>query len=94
MNMREWFQCMACLPALSARYTPSKEIDPSFKTPAANNLLTGSSFAIALGAPMLVLIGMAPKSDTLLFVVLGLQIIYLILLLMIMLKVNRKKVSA
>jgi ESS family glutamate:Na+ symporter len=71
-----------------------REIDPSFKTPAANNLLTGSSFAIALGAPMLVLIGMAPKSDTLLFVVLGLQIIYLILLLMIMLKVNRKKVSA
>lgn len=68
-----------------------REIDPSFETPAANNLLTGSSFAIALGAPMLVLIGMAPKSDTLLFLTLGLQIIYLILLLLIMLKVNRKK---
>jgi len=68
-----------------------REIDPSFKTPAANNLLAGSSFAIALGAPMLILIGMAPKSDTMLFITLGLLIVYLIPLLMIMLKGNSKK---
>ncbi|HHV98755.1 MAG TPA: sodium:glutamate symporter [Clostridiaceae bacterium] len=68
-----------------------REIDSSFKTPAANNLLTGSSFAIILGAPMLVLIGLAPKSDTMLFITFGLMIIYFIPLLFIMLKAKRKK---
>ncbi len=68
-----------------------REIDPSFKTPAANNLLTGSSFAIALGAPMLLLIGMAPESDTMLFVTLGLLIVYLIPLLFIMIKTRCRK---
>ncbi len=68
-----------------------REIDPSFKTPAANNLLTGSSFAIALGAPMLLLIGMAPESDTMLFVTLGLLIVYLIPLLFIMLNARSRK---
>ncbi len=68
-----------------------REIDPEFKTPAANNLLTGSSFAILLGAPMLIFIGLAPESDTLLFVVLGLLAAYMIPLLAIMLKAHRKK---
>lgn len=68
-----------------------REIDPGFKTPAANNLLTGSSFAILLGAPMLIFIGLAPESDTLLFVVLGLLAAYMIPLLAIMLKAHRKK---
>lgn len=68
-----------------------REIDPEFKTPAANNLLTGSSFAIALGAPMLIFIGLAPESELMLFVTLGLLIAYMIPLLLIMLKVRRKK---
>ncbi|HHY65163.1 MAG TPA: sodium:glutamate symporter [Clostridiaceae bacterium] len=68
-----------------------REIDPSFKTPAANNLLTGSSFAIVLGAPMLIFIGLAPESDLMLFVTLGLLFVYLVPLLLIMLKANRKK---
>ncbi|NLU52009.1 MAG: sodium:glutamate symporter [Clostridiaceae bacterium] len=68
-----------------------REIDNSFKTPAANNLLTGSSFAIVLGAPLLVLIGMAPESDFMLFVTFGLLVVYFILLLLLMLKVKRKK---
>jgi len=68
-----------------------REIDPEFKTPAANNLLTGSSFAIAFGAPMLIFIGLAPESDQMLFVTLGLLVLYLIPLLFIMLKVRRKK---
>lgn len=68
-----------------------REIDPSFETPAANNLLTGSSFAIVLGAPMLVFIGLAPESNTMLFITLGLLFIYLIPLLFIMLKVGHKK---
>lgn len=68
-----------------------REIDPSFKTPAANNLLTGSSFAIVLGAPMLIFIGLAPESDLMLFITLGLLFVYLIPLLFIMLKVQRKR---
>jgi ESS family glutamate:Na+ symporter len=68
-----------------------REIDPSFKTPAANNLLTGSSFAIVLGAPMLILIGMAPESDTMLFTTLGLLCVYMIPLLFIILKVRSRK---
>lgn len=68
-----------------------REIDPFFKTPAANNLIGGSGYAIALGAPMLILIGMAPKSDTMLFITLGLLVIYLIPLLLIMFKARHKK---
>ncbi len=68
-----------------------REIDPSFRTPAANNLLTGTSAAIVFGAPMLVLIGMAPKSTTLLFMTLGLMVVYFILLLLFMLKAKGKR---
>ncbi|HZK34680.1 MAG TPA: hypothetical protein VFD33_05155 [Bacillota bacterium] len=66
-----------------------REIDPSYKTPAATNLLSGSSFGILLGAPMLILIGLAPKSDSMLYLVLGLMVVYLALLLLFMLKVKR-----
>ncbi len=68
-----------------------RELDPSFKTPAANNLLAGSGFGIAFGAPMLLLIGLAPESDSMLFLTIGLLIVYLLLLLIFMLKVNHKK---
>jgi ESS family glutamate:Na+ symporter len=68
-----------------------REIDPTYKTPAANNLLTGSSFAILLGAPMLILIGIAPESNAMLFLALGLLFIYLVPLLLIMLKLRRRK---
>lgn len=63
-----------------------REIDPSFRTPAANNLLTGTSAAILFGAPMLILIGMAPKSTGFLFLTFGLLVFYLALLLLFMLK--------
>jgi ESS family glutamate:Na+ symporter len=68
-----------------------RELDPSFRTPAANNLLAGSSFGIAFGAPILLLIGLAPQSDSMLFLTIGILIIYLLLLLLFMLKVNRRK---
>ncbi|MGI6085284.1 MAG: sodium:glutamate symporter [Acetivibrionales bacterium] len=70
-----------------------REIDPSFKTPAANNLLTGSSFAILLGAPMLIFIGLAPESELMLFVTFALLIAYMVPLLFIMLKFHRKKAA-
>lgn len=40
-----------------------REIDPELETPAANNLVTGSSFGILLGAPVLFLVGFAPGSE-------------------------------
>lgn len=67
-----------------------REIDPGFDTPAANNLVTGSSFAIIFAAPMLVLIGMAPKSATMTFVVLGICVAYWALLALFIYKVGRK----
>ena len=39
-----------------------REIDPLMKTPAANNLVLGSSFGIGLGAPILILVGLAARS--------------------------------
>lgn len=57
-----------------------REIDPEYDTPAANNLVLGSSFGIAFGAPILVLVGMAPKSDTMLYIVLGICAVYYLLL--------------
>lgn len=65
-----------------------REIDPDFKTPAANNLVTGSGTGIAFGAPMLLLIGLAPKSTKMTFIVMGLAFLYFLILLFV---VNLKK---
>lgn len=66
-----------------------REIDPNYDTPAANNLITGSSFAIVFGAPMLIFIGMATKSVTMTFITFGLCVIYFVLMLLFIFKVNR-----
>jgi len=58
-----------------------REIDPKFETPAANNLVLGSSFAIGFGIPMLLLIGMAPKSNLMVLVTLGCCAAYFFVLL-------------
>lgn len=62
-----------------------RPIDPNFETPAANNLVTGSSFGIVLGVPMLVFIALAAESDVMLYVTVGLIIVYLIGLLWLLL---------
>ena len=68
-----------------------REIDPGFKTPAATNLVTGSSFGILFGAPVLLLVSMAAKSDIMVFVVLLLATVYLVFLLFYIFKVGKKK---
>lgn len=68
-----------------------REIDPDFDTPAAGNLVSGSSFAILFGAPMLILIGLAPKSFPLLMLTLGLMVIYMAPLVWIMLRSKKTK---
>ncbi|MGI5977607.1 MAG: hypothetical protein ACOX68_07935 [Candidatus Limivicinus sp.] len=57
-----------------------REIDPNFDTPAANNLVSGSSFGIILGIPVLILVGLAPKSTALCVVTLGLALLYWVIL--------------
>jgi ESS family glutamate:Na+ symporter len=65
-----------------------REIDPNLETPAANNLVIGSSFGIVLGAPVLVLVGLAPKSDLLCWVTLGLAAAYMALLVLLIAKLK------
>ncbi len=60
-----------------------REVDPALKTPAANNLVIGSSFAILLGIPLLLIVGIAPKSTLTTFITLGAVIVYYFLLLWI-----------
>ncbi|MDR0487342.1 MAG: hypothetical protein LBG91_03755 [Treponema sp.] len=67
-----------------------REIDPLFKTPAANNLVAGSGMAVLFGAPMLALIGIAPLSSSSVWLVLGLLVVYSVLLILFMLKVKGK----
>ncbi|MBE5801279.1 MAG: hypothetical protein E7319_03225 [Clostridiales bacterium] len=57
-----------------------REIDPELNTPAANNLVVGSSYAIVLGAPILVFVSLAAESTLLCFVTLGLASVYLCIL--------------
>ena len=68
-----------------------REIDPDFSTPAANNLVIGSTFAIVFGAPVLILVGLAPKSDILCLATLALAAVYLCAMLLIIYKVGKKK---
>lgn len=65
-----------------------REIDPDFETPAANNLVTGSSFGIVFGAPVLLLVSYAPQNT---WMALLLIIIYLAALTLFIFKVGNKK---
>ncbi len=68
-----------------------REIDSDLKTPAANNLITGSSFGIILGAPVLIFVGLAPRSDMMCWLVVGLVAIYLAALYLLIFKARRRK---
>ncbi|MCR5807985.1 MAG: hypothetical protein K6G56_00330 [Clostridiales bacterium] len=59
-----------------------REIDPEFKTPAANNLVLGSSYGILFGAPLLILVTMAAKSDLMCYIVAGIIVVYFALLML------------
>jgi ESS family glutamate:Na+ symporter len=69
-----------------------RETDPGFETPAANNLVLGSSFAIGFGIPMLLLIGMAPKSDIMALITMGCCAVYFFVLLGYIFLVKPKKI--
>ena len=67
-----------------------RELDSELETPAANNLVVGSSFGILLGAPVLVLVGLATKSPAMCFATLALAALYLVILDVVIFKVGRK----
>jgi len=68
-----------------------RELDPQMKTPAGNNLVLGSSCAILLAVPLLILVGMAPKSTMFAFLTLGCLIVYYFILLAIALSGKKSK---
>ena len=68
-----------------------REIDPDLATPAANNLIVGSSFGIVLGAPVLILVGMAPKSVAMSWIVLALAAAYGAVLYLLIFRLKAKK---
>ena len=63
-----------------------REVDPAFHTPASNNLVIGSSMAIILGFPMLLMIGLAPQSNMMLLITIAICIVYAALLIWFMLR--------
>ena len=70
-----------------------REMDPELKTPAANNLVSGSSYAIILGAPMLAFVSLASRSDAMCFATLGLAILYLAALVYVVMRKQKAAVK-
>ncbi|MFH1513678.1 MAG: hypothetical protein ABIG45_10020 [Bacillota bacterium] len=69
-----------------------REVDPLFQTRASTNLLVGSGFAVLLGAPMLLLIGIAPNSAEMTWLTMGLLVVYMAFMLLLMHGWKKKKV--
>ena len=68
-----------------------REVDPDLATPAANNLVVGSSFGIVLGIPVLILVGIAPRSDLMCWLTVLIAAAYLLLLRLFIRKAHRHK---
>jgi len=69
-----------------------RELDPDLKTPASGDLVTGSSFGIIFGAPVLLLVSFAPKNALTAFLTLGFVCLYLALLLAFIFWKRKKKI--
>ena len=63
-----------------------REIDPKFETPAANNLVLQALAAIALGFPVLLLVGIAPQSMKSTWITLGILVAFWAILTVFMLR--------
>ncbi|MBQ3105977.1 MAG: hypothetical protein IJC51_00655, partial [Eggerthellaceae bacterium] len=57
-----------------------REVDPALETPAANNLVLGSSFAILFALPVLLLVSLAPQAPWLVLLLLALYLVALLFL--------------
>ena len=67
-----------------------REVDPEFKTPASNNLILGSSFGIAFGFPLLLLVNFAAESMTNALITMAIAGAYMGLLLLVIFKAKKK----
>ena len=63
-----------------------REIDPKFETPAANNLVLQALAAVALGFPVLLLVGIAPQSLKSTWITLGILVAFWAILTVFMLR--------
>jgi ESS family glutamate:Na+ symporter len=70
-----------------------READPTFKTPASMNLVTGSSVAIIIGFPILLMVGLAPQSDLLLYLTLAAAAVYALVLNIILRFRSKKQIA-
>jgi tRNA dimethylallyltransferase len=89
--LREELYEMAERQGAPAVHDMLREIDPDLRTPASNSLVTGSSFGIAFGFPVLLLVSYAAKSDAAAITAVGLIILYLAALLLFIFKAGNKK---
>ena len=60
-----------------------REIDTQFATPASHNIIYQNLWAIVLGAPMLLMLGIVPRSMTHLFICLGILVVLFAVILLI-----------
>ncbi len=68
-----------------------RELDPELKTPASGHLITGSSFGIVFGFPVLLLVSYAAQGTTAAFMTIVFAALYLAALLFFMLRVGKKQ---
>ena len=68
-----------------------REVDPEFKTPASNNLILGSSFGIAFGFPLLLLVNFAAESTRNVIITMAVAFAYMLLLILVIFKAKKKK---
>ncbi len=68
-----------------------REVDPEFKTPASNNLILGSSFGIAFGFPLLLLVNFAAESLMNAVLTLVIAAAYMGFLLLVIFKARKRK---
>lgn len=68
-----------------------REIDPEFETPASNQLVVGSSFGIAFGFPVLLLVKYAANGEKAVWIAFALATLYLLALTSFVLFAGKKK---
>jgi ESS family glutamate:Na+ symporter len=67
-----------------------REVDPEFRTPASNNLILGSSFGIAFGFPLLLLVNFAAESMANSLITMAIAGAYMGVLLLVIFKAKKK----
>ncbi len=68
-----------------------REIDPSFETPASNNLVYQNLWSIIIGFPMLLLMGYIARSLSWSFICLGVMVVLLAVMLLVILRDKLKR---